>query len=397
MVKIGSIGIEHTGGLSRITADISVNGKVAPLWFEVDEKYAAYLCPERCDAYVLAVLHYAMRYGHDIECDVPMTDRLHEQLVGQFLPAFFKANAGHCHAVRIKCPVAPEVVHPESEKPVVATGVSCGVDSLHVFAGHSEITHGCIWNGHGRNWDETDEKRNQTWLALVDMAKRFAQHMGIELVIGNSNFDHGCIPEMMWDGMTTNGNLFCVFALQKLWSKYYIASDCAADIFKFNISLSEDPAHYEFFLFPFVTLPRLQILMDGADCKRIEKIRDLVDFEPARKFLNTCWRLSDDHHNCSHECPKCIRTMLGLWIHGALDGFSGVYDVDYFKSHKAEYLAEVYRGCLHHNFFAEELLPYLKKMPFSLTEKVMAWLIVGKKIVGKVMRLGKTSQRFASR
>lgn len=397
MIKIGSIEVFHAAGQARMTAEISVNGKSAPLWFEVEERYADYLCPERCDAYVLAVLHYAMRYGHDIECAVPMTDRLYEQLVGQFLPAFYKANAGHCHSVQIRCPLAPEVEHSEQGKPVVATGVSCGVDSLHVFARHPEITHGCIWNGHGRNWDETDDKRNQTWLALVDLAKRFTQHMGIELVIGNSNFDHGCIPEMMWDGMTTNGNLFCVFALQKLWSKYYIASDCAADIFKFNIALSEDPAHYEFFLFPFVTLPRLQILMDGADCRRIEKIRDLVDFEPAQKFLNTCWRLSDDHHNCSHECPKCIRTMLGLWIHGALDRFSGVYDVPYFRAHLAEYIAEVYRGSLQHDFFAEELMPYLHRIRIPMAVIIRAWSIVGKKAFLKLCRFGRVSQNFKSR
>ena len=396
MIKISNIRIESGADVSRLTADIDVDGKSAPLWFEVEPKYGKYLTPERCDAYVLAVLHYALRYGHDIVCDTPMTDRLWDGLCGQFIPAFQKANSGRCHLVDVKCPLDGEVER-IAEKQVVATGVSCGVDSMHVFAGHADITHGCIWNGHGRNWDETEEKREKTWNALVRRAREFTSHLGIELVVGNSNFDHGCIPEIMWDGMTTNGNLFCIFALQKLWSKYYVASDCAADIFRFSIPLDEDPAHYEFFLFPLVSLPHMQILMDGADKKRIEKIGELVDYKPAQRFLNTCWRLSDNHNNCSHECPKCMRTMLGLWCYGALDRFSGVYDVGYFKTHLHEYLAEVYRGCIHKDFFAVELLPYLKKMDLPMVVKIKAWGIVAKKIVKKALRLGAVSQEFKSR
>lgn len=396
MISIGQLRVEKRADVSRLVADIDVDGTSAPMWFEVESKYARFLTYERSDAYVLAVLHYAMRYGHDIACATPMTDRLMDALCHQFIPAFAKANEGRCHMVKITCPVAGEM-ECISDVRAVGTGVSCGVDSMHVFAGHGDITHGCIWNGHGRNWDETEEKRENTWKALVKRAREFTGELGLELIVGNSNFDHGCIPEIMWDGMTTNGNLFCIFALQKLWSRYYVASDCAADVFKFAIPMDEDPAHYEFFLFPFVSLPHMQILMDGADKKRIEKIGELIEYGPAQKFLNTCWRLSDDHHNCSHECPKCIRSMLGLWCFGALERFSKVYDVDYFKSHLSEYMAEVYRGCIHKDFFAQELVPYLRKMDISVAVKIAAWLIVFKKALRKLLRFGRVSQKFSSR
>lgn len=378
---------------ARLIAEVDIDGVQSSLWFEVDRKYEQYLCFERSDAYVLAFLHYAMQYGHDITAEAPMTDRLYEQLAGQFLSAFYKANEGHCYASKIICPLAP-VVDKIDDVARIGTGVSCGVDSMHVFAKNASITHGCIWNGHGVNSGETKEQRDAAWNDLVVQASRFTNAAGVELIVGNSNFDRGCMPNLRWDGMTTNGNLFNIFAMQKFWSKYIIASDCAVDNFKFNIKLTEDPAHYEFFMFPFVSLPHIQILMDGADRRRVEKVQDLIDYPLAKEYLNTCWGLHDGHKNCSYLCPKCMRTMLNLWCHDALDDFAKVYDVDYFHRNFHQYLAEYYRGCLQKDFFITEMRPYFQRKKISLRDKVRAWIIVLKKFVRKAIRLGRTNLSF---
>ena len=393
MITIKAPVVTVSNGLARMSADIYVDGSKQSLWFEVSEEYGKYLTPERSDAFVLAFVHYAMQYGHDIKAETPMTDRLYEQLAGQFLPAFYKANEGHCYASKIICPLAP-VVDKIDDVARIGTGVSCGVDSMHVFAKNASITHGCIWNGHGVNSGETKEQRDAAWNDLVVQASRFTNAAGVELIVGNSNFDRGCMPNLRWDGMTTNGNLFNIFAMQKFWSKYIIASDCAVDNFKFNIKLTEDPAHYEFFMFPFVSLPHIQILMDGADRRRVEKVRDLIDYPLARKYLNTCWGLHDGHKNCSYLCPKCMRTMLNLWCHDALDDFAKVYDVDYFHRNFHQYLAEYYRGCLQKDFFITEMRPYFQRKKISLRDKVRAWIIVLKKFVRKAIRLGRTNLSF---
>ena len=393
MIEIRQLSVLTKDGLSRLSADVVQDGEIHQLWFEVDKKYEKYLCHERCDAFVLALLHYAMRYGHDISCESPMTDRLYEQLVGQFLPAFYKANEGHCYPTKIMCDLAPSVNRVDDEVRI-GTGVSCGVDSMHVFACNPDITHGCIWNGHGVNSGETKEQRESAWKDLISQAERFSNAAKVQLIIGNSNFDRGCLPDLRWDGMTTNGNLFNIFAMQKFWSKYIIASDCAVDNFKFNIQLTEDPAHYEFFLFPFVTLPHIQILMDGADRRRVEKVQDLISYPLARKFLNTCWGLHEGHKNCSYLCPKCMRTMLNLWCHDALDDFATVYDVEYFHRNFHQYLAEYYRGCLQKDFFITEMRPYFKRKAISVKDKTLAWVIVLKKFIRKVFRLGRTNLSF---
>lgn len=405
MIKIGKPVVLRPEGGWRLSADLDVDGRQTSLWFETDEEYSQYLCHERCDAFVLGLLHYAMKYGHDIQSVAPMTDRLYEQLTGQFLPAFYKVNSftkdrtqlicGRGYPLRIICPTAPEVEH--AADAAYGTGVSCGVDSMHVFAKHPEITHGCIWNGHGITYQETKSIRDQAWQNLKEQAKRFTDHVGVKLVVGNTNFDRGCLPGLQWDGMTTQGNLFCIYSLQKLWKVYYVASDCGIENFRFKISLNEDPAHYEYFLFPWISMARMSVRMDGAEYTRVEKVRDLIDYPPAQEFLNTCWGAQEGHRNCSYKCVKCMRTMLNLHCFGALDRFSRVYDVEYFRTNYHQYIAELYRGWLQHDFFMLEMKPYFAHIKVPLGVKLRAMLIVARKAFLKACRLGKTSHRFSAR
>lgn len=404
MITISKPDIVSDGEKVRLIASLDIDGSKHPLWVEVDQKYEKFLCAERSDAFVLGVVYYAMLHGHDITCEVPMTDRLYEQLTDQFLPALCKIN-GYCdtkqegrgYRVRIIADVAPEVCHPEGGI-AVGSGVSCGVDSLHVFAAHPEITHGCIWHAYGVVPDETRERREKSWLHVVGRAKDFCKATHRELVIVDTNFDRGCVEGLQWDGMTTYGNLFCVFALQKMWSKYYVASGYDIDEFHLKGPVTMDPAHYEYLLFALCGLSHLSIRLDGVAQNRVQKVADLVDYEPAMRFLNVCHEITEDGRNCSYGCAKCMRTMLDLDACGALEKFSEVFDVDYYRSHFHEYLAEWYRGLLQHNPFAVELIPYLGKRKFPFKVRLRAGGIILWKIIRKLLCGGKTNTgKFSSR
>ena len=407
MITIKQPNVKFSNGKARLLADLIVDGTVYPLWFEVDDKYGSYLCYERSDAFVLAVLYFAMRFGHDIETETPMTARLYEQLTGQYLPAFYKVNGMdrrgslRGYAVKITCPIASEIEHPVGGD-CIGTGISCGVDSLHVFATHSDITHACIWHGHvmtGIQDQDTLDKRDMAWIGMRNRAQCFASEARVELIIGDTNFDNGCISGLQWDGMTTFGNLFCIFALQKLWRTYYIASDC--DIMNFNIrfpTLVSDPARWEYFLFPHLALNSMSVRMDGHAHSRVEKVRDIVDYHLAQKYLNVCWRINEGHKNGTNDCPKCMRTLLNLQVLGAVDKFANVFDVDYYHSNFHEFLAEYYRCLLHNDLFALEMKPYFATQHYPLKIRAKAWWIVAKKIICKIIRFGKiNSGEFRSR
>lgn len=72
MLFIGEPYIAQNGDRSRLVCDIGINRReTRTVWFEVDREYEKYLCTERSDAYVIGLLSWAMRAGHDITCTVP--------------------------------------------------------------------------------------------------------------------------------------------------------------------------------------------------------------------------------------------------------------------------------------------------------------------------------------
>lgn len=398
MIKIRTPYLTSVGLQTRLCAEIERDGEKRILWFAVEEPYAKYLLHERSDAFVIGLLQYAIRVGHDIECEAPMTRRIYEQLTEQFLPCYnrmhgdFKQQPGH--AVKISAPLADEI---PAMSEAVGTGISCGVDSLHVFATHTDITHACIWNMHGVTNDETDEKRKLGWENLVMQAKAFCNETGHQLVIGDTNFDRGCFEDLQFDGSTTYGNLFAVHSLQKLWSKYYIASTYSIENFSLVLNVATDPAHFEYLLFPFVSNGHLSIRMDAPALTRVEKVRDLILYAPAKKFLNVCWDIHPDHRNGTWDCPKCMRTILNIWAWDALDEFRSVFDIDYVKAHPEEFLAELYRGYIQGNPYSLEMRKLFSGKKISPVVKLKAIRIVIKKAMLKILRGGKTSHRFIRR
>lgn len=404
MITIKQPTVTIRDGKARLSADVDVDGVCKPLWFEVAEEYSDFLCPERSDAYVLGLLRYANLYGHDIVTDVPMTDTIYSNLTDQFYPAFYKVNnysrnngVRNGFASRIICPTAPSVEVAAGDE-FIGTGVSCGVDSLHVFALHPEITHGCIWNGHTTGAGQTEELRKNVWRDMILQAKEFLTSINKKLIVGDTNYDRGWMRDLSWEGYTTFGNLFCVFAMQKMWKRYFIASNCDINDFRVKLSINNDPAAYEFFLFPYLSTGNISIYMDGHAHRRIEKVRDLLNYAPAKKFLNVCWGVEDGFNNCSYKCAKCVRTVWSLYLLDALDEFKDRFDVCYFNSHKEEFLAEFYRGLLQKDFFMVEMKPYYKGKKISFWIKLLAFRIVLKKAIKKLLRLGKVAQgEFKSR
>lgn len=394
MIVIKKPKLEVSDKGSRITADIVVGGKSYPLWFAVEAKYAPYLCYERSDAFVLAVLLYALRHSEDISCEVPMTDRLYEQLTEQFLTAFNKVNG--C-SVKILAETAPEVEHPAGGDRV-GSGISCGVDSLHVFAAHPEITTACIWSaGVGSSIKDFNELLSSRFSFMKQRSSEFAKNTHREFLAAETNYDGRSVPGLQWTCGFTSGNLFCVFALQKLWKKYYIASGYGASEYKFKLDdLNGDPSHFEYFLFPFCSLSKIQIRIDGAECDRVDKVRDLSAYEPAYNYLNVCWGGEAGLKNCTNHCTKCVRTLLEIDACGAIDKFGKVFDIEYYHKYRHEYLAEYYRGRIQKDPFAIEIIPYFDSMRFTTQEKLKALWIVAKKMLRKILRFGRTNTNYNS-
>ena len=150
MLFIGEPYIAQNGDRSRLVCDIGINRReTRTVWFEVDREYEKYLCTERSDAYVIGLLSWAMRAGHDITCTVPVSEELLYALREYLIPSLVK-YAPSFRAVEINAPAAGT---PLANAGAVGTGLSCGIDSFHVISRQLaspyktlNLTHLCINN-----------------------------------------------------------------------------------------------------------------------------------------------------------------------------------------------------------------------------------------------------------
>lgn len=131
MITIHRPEFSQQGEYARIQSLVDIDGSRNVVWFEVRREYGKYLCWERSDAFVIGLLSYAMRNGHDITCEAPLGEDLHYQITTYLVKAIAKGDARMYHT-RIMAAVD------HNELPcgnAVGTGISCGIDSFHAWPG----------------------------------------------------------------------------------------------------------------------------------------------------------------------------------------------------------------------------------------------------------------------
>ena len=69
---------------------------------------------------------------------------------------------------------------------------------------------------------------------------------------------------------------------------------------------------------PLWSTERVQIVRQGGDVTRLQKLGRIGRHPVVRRCLRVCWENRDGRYNCS-TCSKCLRSMAGLRAHGLLD------------------------------------------------------------------------------
>lgn len=320
--------IKTNEGKTRLSFNVLLENESREIWFEVEEKYGEYLCFERSDAIVIGLLNWAMRERCDIVSDVSMTEELYYQITTYLIPALTRASK-KLYAPKIKTSLDATYLPCGNG---VGTGVSCGVDSMHVIANYwkSEIpslklTHLVLNNVGSFYHDDNDAQYH--WHA--NHVRNFCKEYGFELILTNSNFSEAFPQNHFFTH--TYSSCFATYMLQKLWKTYFYASS-GDDFSTFNLidSEFEDSAHYELLSLQCFSTRTLKIYSEGGAIERIDKVKRIIDFEPAQKYLHVC--VSDQGGNCN-VCSKCRRTLVILDAFGALGKFLKVFDVEFYKKH----------------------------------------------------------------
>lgn len=355
MIIIGIPKLRADDKYAILENEISINGKTDVIWFKVDKLYSDYICYERDDAYLVACLNYAMRNGHDIECLAPITEELLFKINTYLIPAL-KENNPSFHKVKIKANISSEAL-PCAGK--VGTGISCGVDSFHSLAEHTDsiykshnITH-LTFNNVGSHGE--GEHARQLFRSRVARPQKFAEEYGFEFVLSDSNLMD--VIKQSHFKTHTYSSMFPVLCMRKLYSAYFYSSGG----YKFNeFNLYDAPqiccGSYEMLSLDVFSTSSLKIYSEGLGKTRMDKLREVVKYRPSFSYLNVCL---DEGDNCN-KCEKCVRTLLGLDALNALDNYSGVFDIQYYRNNKKWYLQELMYHYKEGKHDYIELYEYLK-------------------------------------
>lgn len=336
MIHIGRPNVIYEGNSAILYTDVIIDGKSDAIWFKVDKKYGEYLCYERSDAYVIAMLNYAMRNGHDIECDVPISEDLYYNIDKYLIDAIVYYNKGFYRPL-IRAEVASE---PLPSANAVGTGISCGVDSLHALANQTNlkfkkhnITH-LSFNNVGSHGEGA--KAAELFARRCIIPNNFAKEYGFEIIISDSNLMD--VVKQNHYKTHTYSSMFPIFCLQKLYSVYYYASSgYRYHEFRLDDGSSRSCGSYEMLSLPLFSTHNLRIYSEGEGMTRMDKLKTVVKYEPSYKYLNVCLR---EENNCS-KCEKCVRTLLGIDALGELEKYNDVFDIKYYRKHKKWYIQQL--------------------------------------------------------
>jgi len=264
------------------------------------------------DFLVAALLLPAMKTGERVELPMPISPQLRNSL--KWTQTVYQAWDPTLSRADFHAPPGP-LISPVSSR--VGLFFSCGVDSFYSLIRNTV--------DHPLNEDVVDtlivingadiylsDGKQQVFKALLDRARRSARHYGKQVIPVVTNAKELLSAYSIRRGFIGHGTtLFTVgLALERLFSKIRIPSANSYD------DLAICGTHP--LLDPLWSTENLQFINDGMEARRLEKTQFLARHDVALENLRVCWAKESGLYNCG-RCSKCLRTMLGLYVSGALD------------------------------------------------------------------------------
>lgn len=335
IMRIKKIFLEEKAKTVKLVADIIRDREKFKCWFEYPISYKEYICTERCDAFVIALLPYALEKNMDIVSDIPISEQLLYQIENYYVPTLSKYNKMF-NSIKLQMPYNNKNLNTKGE---VATGLSCGVDSFYTLLKHMndsitkdyKITYLVSMNVGSFGYD--GGSKSYSWFQEeLKVAHKVAHELSIPLIEINSNLmefynrDHATSGTFRMAG--------AILGIQKLISKYYISA--GFDIKDFDITSSEND-DYDLFNLMVASNESTTFYSSGVETSRYERTKYISDYSITYNNLIVCWH---GVHNCGY-CEKCLRTLGTLYALNKLEKYSGSFNIDNFQKHKLYNLAKI--------------------------------------------------------
>jgi hypothetical protein len=289
------------------------------LWYSIPNRYASYISLQS-DAFLIPALLAAMGFGEDIQVRGTISPRLAYLLEEyQFILSFrFPKDLRQVEIIYQRLEQA--VVQPQA----VGAPFSGGVDSLFTLWSHLpqnqsipcfQISHLLFVHG----FDIFNANRS-AYPQLFTRYQSALLQMGVELVPLETNLVSAIIPRRNFAYFYSPILAGCAHFLAGLFKRFFIPSSWSYDQLQKRASCSSPLTDR------LLSSDTLDIIHHGATRPRVEKIREICDWEFAHTYLRVCPHsgLGDSSEmstNCS-RCEKCLRTMIPIYALGRMEKFS---------------------------------------------------------------------------
>ncbi|MFT7774323.1 hypothetical protein [Roseateles sp.] len=316
------------------------------LWFSVRKEFVSYVCVDRLDAFLVAMLYPAMLYGEDIVVEGCVSQRLLFNLNNYAIP-LLQGFSDSLKKIKISAVSESKEIYGGAG---VGTGFSAGVDSFctiydrYVLEGRpahkvSSLTFFNVgsngdWLQHGST--EFTRAKFQTRYAALS---KFAEEVGLDFLDVDTNlhfFHH------WWHSYSHSLKAAAVvLLLQKHYSKYYYSSagmNYSGMLERSAFYKNKDIGAYcDPLLLPLLSTESVELVSDGTAYTRSEKVLHVLNYEPVTRYLNVCVDHVEAWENCS-VCDKCLRTLLTLDVSGNLESFDKIFRLDLYREKRTEYI-----------------------------------------------------------
>lgn len=296
---VGAPDLTHDGDHTVLSAPVRAAGTEMRVWFRVPASTSPTLS---ADPFLAASLIPAMALGKPMEIEGSVSARLlgAAESVQNIFHNWFPELT--------RIPISAAVAAPQSRQR--GGGVGCffsgGVDSLYTFFKHEQEIATLVYV-HGFDVKLDDHALRKK---VTDALQAFSAQTGKQIIEVETNLRELTDPYGAWGEKVHGAALGSIaLLLNGVLERIFVPStNSFAELFPWGSHPLVDPLW---------SSETIEIVHDGCEASRFEKVAAIADDDRARSTLRVCWENRDGAYNCG-RCEKCLRTMVSLEILGAL-------------------------------------------------------------------------------
>ena len=311
-IAVDDVRVAREPGRAVLSARLRAEGLSLPVavWIEVGLQFADGLTA-RGDPFLPPLLLRAMKEQRPLVLEVPVSPFLIAAVprVMDIHAAWSRPDVP-LRPVSLAAPSAPSAERGRA----AATFFSTGVDSFFTLlrnlsryprSDSRAISHIIVVHGLDVSLDDTAR-----FGRIEAAAQAVARALDLRVVTVRTNVREA-LRTIDWGRHAHGAALASVaLALAPLFHTVFIASSSSF--------LELHPWGSHPMVDPLWSTEALEVVHDGADTRRGEKVRYVAQSPLALAHLRVCWEHRGADDNCG-RCEKCLRTMVGLELAGALD------------------------------------------------------------------------------